>query len=471
MTARVQIKRTVSPNLPPTGLLPGELAIEMASPTRLWVGVPTSIDPTGRRSLSSSDTSGYTKSESDTTNAAQNTDIANRVLRAGDMMSGNLTITKAAPQLWLNRAPGTDAQLLSATNGVPRWSINFATNVAESGGDAGSNFQISRYSDAGAYLSAPFIINRSTGTVTVSASLEVVAPTPVIYVNKLTPTAATSIYSAVNGLNRWAISMGNGAAETGGNSGNSFSINSFTDAGAYMATPFTISRGDSKAYFSFQIEAKSSIMVLSAGAGNPNPNISLFNSANLSKTGSIYYDNTNNQTYLWHYTGASAYLQDNGFFNVGGGAAKPGGGVWTATSDARIKTVIGNYDSGISTIKSLQPVRYTYKGNDTTGAPSSIKSGPNPPPAGELLETPTVPYKNSPHYQTAVDATEFIGLIAQDAEAAVPECVSHTDGYIDGVAVTDLRTMDNTPLIFALINAVKELAARVEYLESRSVRY
>jgi len=45
----IQIRRTRTPNLAPTGLLPGQLAVEMASdPIRLWVGVPTNIHPSGR---------------------------------------------------------------------------------------------------------------------------------------------------------------------------------------------------------------------------------------------------------------------------------------------------------------------------------------------------------------------------------------------------------------------------------------
>jgi hypothetical protein len=34
------------------------------------------------------------------------------------------------------------------------------------------------------------------------------------------------------------------------------------------------------------------------------------------------------------------------------------------------------------------------------------------------------------------------------------------------VPVDDMRVLDTTPLIFALVNAVKELKARIEVLES-----
>lgn len=51
-TPVLQIRRTRTPNNPPTDLVPGQLGIEMANdPPRLWVGVPTEIDPTARREL------------------------------------------------------------------------------------------------------------------------------------------------------------------------------------------------------------------------------------------------------------------------------------------------------------------------------------------------------------------------------------------------------------------------------------
>jgi hypothetical protein len=48
----IQVRRTATVDDPPVGLLPGELAVEMAHPgnyARAWVGVPPSIDPAERR--------------------------------------------------------------------------------------------------------------------------------------------------------------------------------------------------------------------------------------------------------------------------------------------------------------------------------------------------------------------------------------------------------------------------------------
>lgn len=51
MTARTQQARGRTPNAPPANgsLLPGQLYTEMNDPVRLWVGVPTTINPNGTR--------------------------------------------------------------------------------------------------------------------------------------------------------------------------------------------------------------------------------------------------------------------------------------------------------------------------------------------------------------------------------------------------------------------------------------
>lgn len=153
-------------------------------------------------------------------------------------------------------------------------------------------------------------------------------------------------------------------------------------------------------------------------------------------------------------------------FTASGQCWKPGGGPWSDTSDARIKTVLGDYESGLDAILALHPVRYTFKGNDTKEEPHGEISTDED---GNMQtdEATTAPYANSMHYQAALDGTEYIGLIAQETETVMPEMVMMSEGFIDGVAVTDLRGIDTTPLVYALINAVKELAAKVEALEAR----
>jgi hypothetical protein len=93
-----------------------------------------------------------------------------RVLKAGDTMTGNLTISKAGPTITLNRpTAGSGAVLYGQTGAVMRWAVSFGDNVAESGSNAGSNFNINAYDDAGAFLSTPIAINRATGVVSLRA--------------------------------------------------------------------------------------------------------------------------------------------------------------------------------------------------------------------------------------------------------------------------------------------------------------
>ncbi len=80
---------------------------------------------------------------------------------------GSLIITANAK---VNSAAGVIADLEFDSANSKRW--NFGKDAtAESGSNAGSNFAISRWSDAGAYLDSPIAIARSTGAVTVAAGL------------------------------------------------------------------------------------------------------------------------------------------------------------------------------------------------------------------------------------------------------------------------------------------------------------
>ena len=154
-------------------------------------------------------------------------------------------------------------------------------------------------------------------------------------------------------------------------------------------------------------------------------------------------------------------------FRSDASAWKSGGSTaWQIYSDERIKTITGDYASGLDAVAALRPVRYTFKGNDTLEPPAPFRVGQEPD-GFVSKDAPAVPYPNSPNYGPALDQTEYVGLIAQEAEAVLPEIIGKASGYIDGVAVNDLRSLDSAPLVFALINAIKELKARVEMLEAQ----
>ena len=132
-------------------------------------------------------------------------------------------------------------------------------------------------------------------------------------------------------------------------------------------------------------------------------------------------------------TSFAMLLDAYGSMTVAANAYKPGGGSWTAISDARVKAVVRDYDdSGLADLLQLQPVWYKY----------TAASG---------------------YYDTD---SERVGMIAQDVENIMPELVSRGKGMVGGTEVEDYRSMDTSPLIYAVINALKEINTRLEALEN-----
>ena len=159
------------------------------------------------------------------------------------------------------------------------------------------------------------------------------------------------------------------------------------------------------------------------------------------------------------------YVDRSGNMTINGAVGtKASGTAWANPSDERIKEVVGDYETGLAEIIQLQPRRYVYKGNDTFGGPPGTDFAN--PDAPRAVPATTAPYEDSPHYQMAVDGTEVAGFVAQEVEVVMPAMVTQTTAYIDGAEVTDFRTLDTTNLTLALVNAIKELAARVEALEA-----
>ena len=131
---------------------------------------------------------------------------------------------------------------------------------------------------------------------------------------------------------------------------------------------------------------------------------------------------------------------------------KSGGSTsWQILSDERIKTVKEEYTTGLDAIAALRPVRYTLNGKGAISPPSAEAKPAEPDPHG---------------YAEKVAAKEYIGLIAQEAEGVLPDCFTTGVGYLDGKEVQDMRSAEYTALFFTLVNAVKELKARVEALEA-----
>lgn len=130
---------------------------------------------------------------------------------------------------------------------------------------------------------------------------------------------------------------------------------------------------------------------------------------------------------------STLYLQnDGGGFEVGGTAAKPGGGTWLATSDARLKQDISPYQDGLAEVLKINPVNFHY--NNLSG------------------------------YDTT---QQHVGVLAQELKAISPYMVSTFKKDS-----TDYYKVDNSAMTYMLINGMKEqqqliaaLQAKIEKLE------
>ncbi|MFP4459451.1 MAG: tail fiber domain-containing protein [Candidatus Zixiibacteriota bacterium] len=114
-------------------------------------------------------------------------------------------------------------------------------------------------------------------------------------------------------------------------------------------------------------------------------------------------------------------------FYVDGGAAKPGEATWAVYSDRRLKRAIEPYEHGLKEIIQLKPVNYEYNGQN------NIQS-----------------------------EGRYTGFIAQDIADIIPDAVKETEsGYL---------AVHSDAIIWAMLNAVKELEAENRELEDRVER-
>jgi hypothetical protein len=105
--------------------------------------------------------------------------------------------------------------------------------------------------------------------------------------------------------------------------------------------------------------------------------------------------------------------------SVNGTADKAGGGSWSTFSDRRLKDVGPQFTPGLEALEEIQPVHYHYKSD-------------NP------LQLPSEP--------------EYVGVVAQQVQSAVPEAVQqNNDGYL---------VVNNDPIIWTMLNGIKELNQR-----------
>lgn len=201
--------------------------------------------------------------------------VAGSVAKTGDTMSGHLTLageptqpSHAATKKYIDDLLGGAGGALTITTvnpsirlqvtgsqqdrtfeglgvgGVQRWSMVLGNDVPEVGGNAGSDFNIRRYSDAGVPIDVPMQISRATGELIIKNStvegwfdvkgdIHTYRPnlpnTGVVYLNQ-----ARNAYHYFDGTNH---SMQGGGLTVGGNiSGNHLNVLSISTQGHGLTT-------------------------------------------------------------------------------------------------------------------------------------------------------------------------------------------------------------------------------------------
>ena len=123
--------------------------------------------------------------------------------------------------------------------------------------------------------------------------------------------------------------------------------------------------------------------------------------------------------------GIGTNTPDN-LLSVNGTADKPGGGSWGTFSDRRLKTLHGNFNSGLDKVLKINPIRYRYKEDNPLG----IR-----------------------------DADEHIGLVAQEVQKVIPEAVTENSrGFL---------LVNNDPIIWAMLNAIKQQQSLIQQQQKR----
>ncbi len=89
--------------------------------------------------------------------------------KTGGVFTGDTGISKSWPHFTLNKQASGEANVIVGyTDGDLRWQVRIGSDHPETGADAGSDLDIVRFSDAGAYLGIAFTLKRDTGQMQLS---------------------------------------------------------------------------------------------------------------------------------------------------------------------------------------------------------------------------------------------------------------------------------------------------------------
>jgi hypothetical protein len=173
----------------------------------------------------------------------------------------------------------------------------------------------------------------------------------------------------------------------------------------------------------------------------------------------------------------AAHMHNQGNFEIlGSVATKPGGGSWVAPSDIRLKQDVRDYTNGLDTILALNPIKYRYNGRggikDTESVHVGLDADATLAVFPEIVGTTMVKMEPTPREETVQDDPPEPE--PQDEEAPsgrIPRIKRPTRKPRRAIQIdvpdTEVLTIDPSALTYVLINAVKELTARLEALEAK----
>ena len=115
---------------------------------------------------------------------------------------------------------------------------------------------------------------------------------------------------------------------------------------------------------------------------------------------------------------------------------------WSTMSDRRLKKNIVDNSKGLAEIDQLRVTNFEYR-------------------AREEIDMSEFPLANDPGQVVLGEGNGGVhtGVIAQEIEAVLPECIKVSD--------RGAKTVNTDPIMWALVNAVKELSAKVKALEAK----
>ena len=369
---------------------------------------------------------------------------ASNVPTAGNLVAGELAINTADGRLYYKDSAGvvqvigtkggvgssTTTQVLYNSSGLVVGSANmtFSGTALTLANDASiSGLTVGK---GGGSLSTNTVVGSGALAATNSGGYSVAVGLNTASANtsgQITAVGSSALYTNTTGTNNTAIGISGLYSNTTGGSNSSLGhqalFNNTTasnnTAVGYQAG-YSLTTGSSNTILGYQAG-----VTIATGSNN-----TYIGGGATASSSSVSNELVLSTSYGWTGKGASTgYIQPNG----GGVYQGNNSATWSITSDARLKKNIVDNTTGLDAISQIQVRNFEYRTKD------------------EVTDLPS---------QNAIEITGVqLGAIAQEIQAILPECVKTES--------TGVMSVDTTNLTWYLINAVKELNAKITALENR----